>query len=55
MKNSSKRHLLDSAEYYYKKTINYSQNFASNKIVAKLSLGTSIIGKAIIKMRKNIL
>ncbi|MFH6965721.1 helix-turn-helix domain-containing protein [Flavobacterium sp. FlaQc-28] len=39
MKNSSKRHLLDSAEYYYKKTINYSQNFASNKIVAKLSLG----------------
>ncbi|MEG0850388.1 helix-turn-helix domain-containing protein [Flavobacterium plurextorum] len=39
MKNSSKRYLLDSAEYYYKKTINYSQNFASNKIVAKLSLG----------------
>ncbi|WP_343696405.1 tetratricopeptide repeat protein [Flavobacterium sp.] len=39
MKNLTKKHLLDSAEHYYKKTINYSQNFAQNKIVAKLSLG----------------
>lgn len=39
MKNLTKKYLLDSAEYYYKKTINYSQNFAQNKIVAKLSLG----------------
>ncbi|WP_291151208.1 AraC family transcriptional regulator [Flavobacterium sp. UBA7680] len=39
MKNVSKKHLLDSAEFYYKKSINYSQNFAQNKITAKLSLG----------------
>ncbi|MCP2026665.1 tetratricopeptide (TPR) repeat protein [Flavobacterium sp. HSC-32F16] len=39
MKNLSKRYLLDSAEYYYKRTINYSQNFTQNKIAAKLSLG----------------
>ena len=39
MKNLSKRYLLDSAEYYYRKTINYSQNFTENKISAQLSLG----------------
>ncbi|MBF4506527.1 helix-turn-helix domain-containing protein [Flavobacterium sp. JLP] len=39
MKNKSKKYLLDSAEYYYKKTINYSQNSIGNKISAKLSLG----------------
>lgn len=39
MKNLTKKYLLDSAEYYYKKTINYSQNFAENKISAQLSLG----------------
>ncbi|OXA77971.1 Helix-turn-helix domain-containing protein [Flavobacterium aquidurense] len=39
MKNLNKRQLLDSTEYYYKKAINYSQNFASNKISAQLSLG----------------
>lgn len=39
MKNQSKKILLDSAEYFYKKTISYSQNFTDNKIVAKLSLG----------------
>lgn len=39
MKNLGKRYLLDSAEYYYKKTINYSQNFAENKVSAQLSLG----------------
>lgn len=39
MKNVSKKHLLDSAEFFYKKSINYSQNFAENKIKAKLSLG----------------
>ncbi|KQO34395.1 histidine kinase [Flavobacterium sp. Leaf82] len=39
MKNSKERLLLDSAEYFYKKTISYSQNFTDNKIVAKLSLG----------------
>jgi AraC-like DNA-binding protein len=39
MKNLDKKYLLDSAEYYYKRTINYSQNFASIKVSAKLSLG----------------
>lgn len=39
MKNLSKKYLLDSAEYYYKKTINYSQSFAANKVSAQLSLG----------------
>jgi AraC-like DNA-binding protein len=39
MKNLGKKVLLDSAEYFYKKTISYSQNFTDNKIVAKLSLG----------------
>lgn len=39
MKNQSKKYLLDSSEYFYKKTIDYSQNFAENKTTAKLSLG----------------
>ncbi len=39
MKNSNKKYLLDSAEYFYKKSINYSQTFTDNKISAKLSLG----------------
>jgi len=39
MKDAKKTILLDSAEYFYKKTVSYSQNFPDNKIVAKLSLG----------------
>lgn len=39
VKNLQQKFLLDSAEYFYKKTISYSQNFTNNKIVAKLSLG----------------
>ncbi|MDA6072402.1 AraC family transcriptional regulator [Flavobacterium sp. AC] len=39
LKDDQKRVLLDSAEYFYKKTVSYSQNFPDNKIVAKLSLG----------------
>lgn len=39
MKNRDKMYLLDSAEYFYKKVVTYSQNFASNKIAAKMSLG----------------
>ena len=39
MKDAKKKILLDSAEYFYKKTVSYSQNFPDNKIVAKLSLG----------------
>lgn len=39
MKNLSKRYLLDSAEYYYKRTVKYSQNFIENTVSAKLSLG----------------
>ncbi|WP_337968165.1 AraC family transcriptional regulator [uncultured Flavobacterium sp.] len=37
--NKSKRFLLDSAEYYYKKTVDYSENYLFNKITAKLNLG----------------
>ncbi|CAA9196870.1 hypothetical protein FLACOL7796_01358 [Flavobacterium collinsii] len=39
MKDPKKKVLLDSAKYFYQKTISYSQNFPDNKIVAKLSLG----------------
>lgn len=39
MKNTAKKVLLDSAEYFYKKAITYSNNFLYNKISAKLSLG----------------
>jgi len=39
MKNKGKKYLLDSAEYFYKKTITYSNNFPYNKITSKLSLG----------------
>ncbi|MFZ0598535.1 MAG: helix-turn-helix domain-containing protein [Flavobacterium sp.] len=38
-KNLTKKILLDSSEYFYKRTISYSKNFTDNKIVAKLSLG----------------
>lgn len=37
--NKNKRFLLDSAEYYYKKTVDYSENYLFNKITAKLNLG----------------
>ncbi|OXB05685.1 Helix-turn-helix domain-containing protein [Flavobacterium pectinovorum] len=36
---NNKKYLLDSAEYFYKKTISYSQNIPFNKIAAKTSLG----------------
>jgi len=39
MKNLSKKYLLDSAEYYYKRTINCFQDFPENRISAQLSLG----------------
>lgn len=39
VKNLDQKTLLDSSEYFYKRTISYSQNFTDNKIVAKLSLG----------------
>ncbi|TDO83630.1 helix-turn-helix protein [Flavobacterium chryseum] len=39
IKNQSKKYLLDSAAYFYKKTISYSQNIPLNKIGAKISLG----------------
>ncbi|AOC94465.1 DNA-binding transcriptional regulator AraC [Flavobacterium anhuiense] len=39
MKNRSKLVLLDSAEYYYKRAITYSQNYIDNKMTATLSLG----------------
>jgi AraC-like DNA-binding protein len=39
MKNQNKKYLLDSAEYFYKKTISYSSNILLNKIAAKTNLG----------------
>lgn len=39
VKNLKEKFLLDSSEYFYKRTVSYSKNFADNKIVAKLSLG----------------
>lgn len=39
MKNRAKKYLLDSAEYFYKKTITYSKNIPYTKISSKLSLG----------------
>jgi AraC-like DNA-binding protein len=39
VKDLNKKYLLDSAEFYYKKTINYSQNFSITKVSAQLSLG----------------
>lgn len=45
IKNQNKKYLLDSAEYFYKKAITYSQNFTTNKISAKLSLGNVYLMK----------
>lgn len=38
-KNREKAFLLDSAEFFYKKAISYSEQFEDNKINSKLSLG----------------
>jgi AraC-like DNA-binding protein len=45
IKNPEKVYLLDSAEYFYKKAITYSENFTTNKISAKLSLGNVYLMK----------
>lgn len=37
--NKSKKYLLDSAEYYFKKSLNYSKDLIVNKINAKINLG----------------
>jgi YesN/AraC family two-component response regulator len=39
LKNKTQTYLLDSAAYYYKKTVSYSQDFPLNNIMAKISLG----------------
>ncbi len=39
MKNQSSTKLLDSAAFFYKKTVSYSQNLPINNIKAKISLG----------------
>jgi AraC-like DNA-binding protein len=39
MANQTKWYLLDSAEYFYKRSIAYSSKFISNTITSKLSLG----------------
>ncbi|MDQ6470239.1 helix-turn-helix domain-containing protein [Flavobacterium sp. LHD-80] len=45
MKNRDKKYLLDSAEFFYKKAVTYSQNFTNNKIAAKMSLGNIYLMK----------
>lgn len=53
MKNRDKMYLLDSAEYFYKKAVTYSQNFANNKIAAKMSLGNIyLIKKDVVNAEK---
>jgi len=44
-KNREKRYLLDSAEFYYKKSLAYSDKFVNNKITSKLSLGNIYVFK----------
>lgn len=44
-KNREKSYLLDSAEYYYKKSVAYSDKFIDNKTTAKLSLGNIYVFK----------
>lgn len=44
-KNRDKINLLDSAEYFYKKAISYSDKFEDNKITSKLSLGNIYLFK----------
>ncbi|MFC0777750.1 helix-turn-helix domain-containing protein [Flavobacterium sp. HJSW_4] len=44
-KNREKTYLLDSAEYYYKKSIAYSDKFIDNKMTSKLSLGNIYLFK----------
>jgi YesN/AraC family two-component response regulator len=45
MKARGKLFLLDSAEYFYKRAINYSQNYLDNKITSTLSLGNIYLYK----------
>ncbi|TPG44330.1 AraC family transcriptional regulator [Flavobacterium pectinovorum] len=47
--NKNKKYLLDSAAYFYKKTIDYSDNYLFNKITAKLNLGNVYNWKGNIK------
>ncbi|MDQ6528329.1 helix-turn-helix domain-containing protein [Flavobacterium sp. LHD-85] len=44
-KSRDKAYLLDSAEYYYKKSIAYSDRFIDNKTISKLSLGNIYLFK----------
>ncbi|KAF2332278.1 helix-turn-helix domain-containing protein [Flavobacterium ginsenosidimutans] len=45
MKERGKTILLDSAEYFYKRAITYSQNYLNNKIASTLSLGNIYLYK----------
>nr|WP_246611354.1 helix-turn-helix domain-containing protein [Flavobacterium quisquiliarum] len=49
MKNRNKLFLLDSAEYFYKKAVNFSQNYIDNKMTATLSLGNIYLVKKDVK------
>ncbi|SFC63138.1 Helix-turn-helix domain-containing protein [Flavobacterium phragmitis] len=49
MKNRDKLFLLDSAEYFYKRAVNFSQNYIDNKMTATLSLGNIYLVKKDVK------
>nr|WP_289664434.1 helix-turn-helix domain-containing protein [Flavobacterium panacagri] len=49
MKNRNKLVLLDSAEYFYKRAITYSQSYIDNKMTATLSLGNIYLLKKDVK------
>ncbi|MCL9807585.1 helix-turn-helix domain-containing protein [Flavobacterium amniphilum] len=52
--NKSKKYLLDSAEYYYKKALYYSKDLTFNKINAKTNLGNIAFEKKDLQKAKNI-
>ncbi len=49
MKNRDKVVLLDSAEYFYKRAVTYSQNYIDNKMTAILNLGNIYLVKKDVK------
>jgi AraC-like DNA-binding protein len=51
--DNSKRYLLDSAEYYYKKALSYSKDLTVNKMNAKTNLGNVYYRKNNLQKAKN--
>lgn len=50
----TKKYLLDSAEYYYKKALNYSKDITMNKINAKINMGNIYYEKKNLPKAKSI-